>query len=65
MRSRNTLDICVAQYHLQRDSAYQPFLSLARAERDSELAPICRDLGMYSFVHILLIGGLFKDVLSI
>ena len=65
MWTRNTLDISVAQYHLDCDSDYQPFLSLARAERDSELAAICKDLGMYSFVHILLIRGLLKDAFSI
>jgi hypothetical protein len=65
MRTRNMLDIPVAQYHLDCDSDYQPFLSLVRAERDSELAAICKNLGMYSFVHILLIRGLFKDALSI
>jgi hypothetical protein len=65
MRARNTLDISVVQYHLECDSAYQPFLSLVLEEKESELAPICRDLGTYSFVHILLAGGLFKDALSI
>jgi hypothetical protein len=63
--TRNTTDISVAQDHLECDSDYQPFLSLACAERDSELAPFCKNLGRYSFVYIVLIGCLFKYLLSI
>jgi hypothetical protein len=48
------LNISVAQYRLERESDYQQFLSLARAESDSQLAPFRENPGMYLFVYFVL-----------